>query len=100
VGFAFISYSSADRSYVELLVTELGRRRLDFWYDLRIDPGNRWSRTIETNIRDCTVFVPVVTPRFVAWTLTGDAWCRGRIRSRRRSRRGLVKVRSAGERPG
>jgi hypothetical protein len=70
VGFAFISYSSTDRWYVELLVAELSRRHLDFWYDRRIDSGDRWTQAIESKVRGCAAFVPVVTPDSVA-----SEWC-------------------------
>ena len=70
MGFVFISYSSTDRPYVELLVAELSRRELGFWYDRRIDSGDRWSQAIEAKVRECTVFVPVVTPDSVA-----SEWC-------------------------
>ena len=70
VGFVFISYSSTDRSYVELLVGELSRRQLEFWYDRRIDSGDRWTQAIEAKVRECAVFVPVVSPGSVA-----SEWC-------------------------
>jgi hypothetical protein len=73
-GFAFISYSSADRDYVERLVAELDRRQVDSWYDRRIDSGHRWTEEIEAKIRACTVFVPVVTPGFVK-----SRWCESEL---------------------
>ena len=70
MGFAFISYSRMDASYVERLAVELSRRHLEFWYDRRIDSGDRWTQAIETKVRGCAVFVPVVTPDSVA-----SEWC-------------------------
>ena len=66
MGFVFISYSSTDRRYVDLLVGEFSRRQLEFWYDRRIDSGDRWTQAIEAKVKECTVFVPVVTPDSVA----------------------------------
>ena len=70
MGFVFISYSSTDRRYVDLLVGEFSRRQLEFWYDRRIDSGDRWTQALEAKVRECTVFVPVVTPDSVA-----SEWC-------------------------
>ena len=94
MGFLFISYSSKDRPYVELLVAELSRRQLDFWYDRRIEAGNRWAQAIQAKIRECTVFVPIVTPAFEA-----SEWCEREHQLAERLRKPMAPLLFAGEVP-
>jgi hypothetical protein len=94
MGFLFISYSSKDRPVVELLVTELSRRQLDFWYDRRIENGNRWAQAIQERVRECTVFVPVVTPAFEA-----SEWCERELQLAERLRKPMAPLLRTGEMP-
>jgi len=94
MGFLFISYSSKDRPYVELLVAELSRRQLDFWYDRRIDNGDRWAQAIQDKLRECTVLVPVVTPAFEA-----SDWCERELQLAERLRKPMAPLLRAGEMP-
>lgn len=49
-GHVFISYSSEDRPYVELLAAELTRLAIPVWYDRHIRTGARFIPEIEKQI--------------------------------------------------
>ena len=61
-GEIFISYSSADRTYVLQLAEHLTAVGLPVWYDAEIDRGSRWADVIEERINGCAAFVVVMSP--------------------------------------
>jgi hypothetical protein len=58
----FISYSRADRTYVEDLAAHLSRAGVAYWYDYRIVTGDRFDKVIAEQIDGCGAFVVVMTP--------------------------------------
>jgi F-box protein 11 len=61
-GDVFISYSRQDQDYVDRLVTLLRARGASVWIDHQIDYGSRWATVIQTQIRDCSAMLVVMTP--------------------------------------
>jgi hypothetical protein len=59
----FISYSHADHEFVSRLAIDLEDRGADVWIDkMDLHAGTEWRDRITQGVRDCTVFVPVVSP--------------------------------------
>lgn len=61
-GHVFISYSRADRGYVEKLATHLRTYGLEVWFDHEIAYGDRFESIIRERIDTCCAFVLVMTP--------------------------------------
>src|SRR3954470_17624379 len=66
----FISYSHADRTWLERLKWHLKplvrEGRLDCWDDTRIRPGDDWKREIRTALEKAQVAVLLISARFFA----------------------------------
>ena len=60
--YVFVSYSRRDSAYVRKLVAFLRKHEFDVWYDDQIPTGERWARTIQTQIDGCAAFVLVMSP--------------------------------------
>jgi hypothetical protein len=58
----FISYSHADKSYVDRLAAYLVSNRLTPWYDEDLSAGDRFDAAIQQQIDTCAAFVVVLTP--------------------------------------
>jgi hypothetical protein len=59
----FISYSRRDETFIKQLYQELTGRGLSAWYDrFNIGVGTQWAGEIVKGIRDCQVFVLVLSP--------------------------------------
>lgn len=70
----FVSYSHADRKWLEKLQTHLkglalhGSPHLDCWDDTRIKAGDRWRDEIETALSRATAAILLLSPDFFAST--------------------------------
>lgn len=64
----FISYSRRDQEFVIKLAEDLNRHvGCGVWFDQSdIQAGDDWLNRIKTGIRDCTVFIYVISPDSVA----------------------------------
>jgi hypothetical protein len=66
----FISYSHADKRWLEILRTALApltsAHRVDAWHDERIPVGSDWRKEINTALDAANVAVLLVTPKFFA----------------------------------
>jgi serine/threonine protein kinase len=62
----FISYSSKDRSRVSGIVKQLQGMGYLVWYDQELTGGQEWWDQILTQIRNCDLFLFMVTPRSMA----------------------------------
>ena len=62
-GRVFISYSHTDRPYVEKLARHLEAVGIPVWYDVELSAGERFSDVIQEQVRGCSAFVVVLTPR-------------------------------------
>jgi hypothetical protein len=61
-GSIFVSYSSMDRPAVETLCNALEEAKLDAWFDRQqLQAGDDWERKIRQNIRNCSLFMPVIS---------------------------------------
>jgi TIR domain len=61
-GHVFISYSRADRPYVEQLAAYLAADGILVWYDHELKPADRWLSEIREKIDSCAAFVLVMSP--------------------------------------
>lgn len=61
-GYVFVSYSSADRPYVERLARHLIGAGVPTWYDHQLATGDRWQHVLQNRIRSCTAVIVVMTP--------------------------------------
>lgn len=58
----FVSYSHADRTYVQQLVAHLARGGVSAWADGEIITGDRWTSIIRNQIDACAAMIVVMTP--------------------------------------
>lgn len=58
----FISYSSADREFVERLVRDLDAAEVDVFYDQRIPPGESWAESLANAIESAEFLLVVLSP--------------------------------------
>lgn len=65
---AFISYSHADRHWLERLLTILSplKTHFDIWSDERIQPGDQWREEIARALTEAKVAVLLVSSNFLA----------------------------------
>src|SRR6516162_1857045 len=58
----FLSYASEDRSAAQTLKEALAAFGLDVWYDESgLDGGDAWDQKIRRQIRECDLFMPVIS---------------------------------------
>lgn len=63
-GAIFISYASQDRQAAEAMKEALERYGLEVWFDKKdLEPGDDWRYTIKHNIRQCSLFLPLLSRR-------------------------------------
>jgi hypothetical protein len=61
-GSVFISYSRADLAAARQLARAFEAAHIDTWFDAQeLEPGDDWALKIRRGIRDCALFVPVVS---------------------------------------
>lgn len=61
-GAIFVSYASEDREAARNLKAALEGAGLDVWLDERdIPPGTSWDREIQSNLRRCSLFLPLLS---------------------------------------
>ena len=82
--FVFISYSRADRQYVDKLENYLLAARVPVWYDRNIVEGD-FRRAIEERIQGCVAFVPVISE-----TASQSNWVRDEIAYARASQKPIL----------
>ena len=58
----FISYARKDKNQVLKIAIDLRDHGLEVWYDEKIDPGSRWSKAIENQIKGCHEFIVLLSP--------------------------------------
>jgi hypothetical protein len=58
----FISYSSKNRSQIEVLAEDLSGLGHDVWYDVELTGGMAWWDQILHNIRQCDLFIFALAP--------------------------------------
>ena len=66
-GSIFISYASEDREAAGQLYEEIKSIGLPVWLDKKaLKAGEEWATDIESNLRNCSIFVPLLSPASVA----------------------------------
>jgi hypothetical protein len=70
-GHVFISYSKADRVYVDKLAAHLISADVQVWYDHEMTSDDRFDAEIEREITTCAALLVVLTP---------DSAASGRVR--------------------
>ena len=64
---AFISYSHVNRDFATKLAKELKAAAYPVWFDqLDIPAGARWDDEVENALRECTIFMIILTPASIA----------------------------------
>lgn len=59
----FLSYSRVNKDFAIKLARELKSEGFDIWLDqLDIPAGSRWDREIEKALRECEIFMVILTP--------------------------------------
>ena len=58
----FISYARKDRDLVDVLAHDIERAKHQVWLDHDLTGGQDWWDTILAQIRDCRLFMFVLTP--------------------------------------
>lgn len=63
-GSIFISYASEDQIEAEQLFREIKEMNIPVWLDKReLKPGDEWAAKIESNIRNCSIFIPMISAK-------------------------------------
>lgn len=62
MSYIFISYSHKDKDYAHKLSQHLFDHGLDAWIDDRIDYGSLWPDEVEKRLRECSVFILLMSP--------------------------------------
>lgn len=63
----FVSYSRKDSGFAHRLAKDLAAAGYDAWVDVSgLRGGQKWARGIDTAVRDCDVFLVVVSPEAMA----------------------------------
>lgn|GEM_PF-615558 len=57
----FISYCHVDQLYARRLADALAKKGFEIWFDLRVNPGRKWSQEIEANLDNCGAVIVVMT---------------------------------------
>lgn len=66
-GAIFLSYASEDLEIAQRIKSMLEDVHCDVWFDKRqLEPGDEWDRKIRTNIDNCSLFVPILSPATAA----------------------------------
>jgi hypothetical protein len=61
---AFLSYSRFDAPVATEVVDDLQKLRYATWYDRQIAGGQAWWKAILRQIRECDIFIAILTPRW------------------------------------
>lgn len=66
-GSAFISYSRVNKEFATKLAMGLRSAGYPIWFDLMdIPTGARWDDTVEKALRECSIFMIILTPASIA----------------------------------
>jgi TolB-like protein/Tfp pilus assembly protein PilF len=61
-GAVFLSYASEDVPAAERIATALAAAGIEVWFDkVELRGGDAWDRKIRRQIRDCALFVPIIS---------------------------------------
>ncbi len=63
-GYIFLSYAHKKHGQVKDIIDALQREGYDIWYDTHLELGDRYNQTIGEKIRDCTVFMCILTKEY------------------------------------
>ncbi len=67
----FVSFSHADEPFVAELTARLAEANVTYFKaDRDIQPASDWGEAIWDALRDCDLFLPILTPRFIR-----SRWC-------------------------
>lgn len=64
--YIFVSYAHLDHEKVFARIKDFHDRGYRIWYDEGIAPGNEWTAEIAAALKDCALFVVMITPNSVA----------------------------------
>ena len=64
---AFISYSRINKDFATKFAKGLRAAGFSVWFDLLdIPPGSRWDDEVEKALRECSMFLVILTPASIA----------------------------------
>ena len=69
--YVFLSYSRADRTYVDSLVRRLVAEGIPYWIDYEKESGDEWAATAEEQLAGASAVIVVVSPKAAASALVG-----------------------------
>src|SRR5258706_12251120 len=79
----FISYSRADRAYVERLIAHLAEAGIGSWHDDDVLAGQRFDVFIQKQVDDCGAFIVVMSPDSLSSELVNNALFHAKARGKR-----------------
>ncbi len=69
----FLSYASQDAEAARRICDALRARGIEVWFDQsELRGGEAWDRRIRTQIRDCALFVPLISTNTASRLATGQ----------------------------
>jgi tetratricopeptide (TPR) repeat protein len=75
--YVFLSYSSTEADFARNLASDLEHAGIHVWVDRpRIAPGSDWNDTLRKAVNECTAFVAIVSPAYVASEYCNDELAR------------------------
>ncbi len=63
--YVFISYAHKNSNEVLPILHFLQKERVKLWFDEGIEVGSEWPATIQQKIKECAIFMPIISPEFV-----------------------------------
>ena len=70
VGELFISYASEDYLFAKDLYDNLCEKNQNVWLDIRLIPGDLYKDRIRNAIKDCSIFLPILSEQTIKDILT------------------------------
>jgi hypothetical protein len=61
----FVSYSHKDRDFVDVLASDLRRRRVKVWFDERLQSGEKWLKQLDLALLNTDALLIVISPSSV-----------------------------------
>ena len=70
--YIFISYAHKDRNSVIPVIRSMTEDGYRIWYDEGIDPGTEWDENIASHVKNCRMFIAMMSDNYLASTNCRD----------------------------